>query len=243
MSVDIHALSGAYAVDAVDDIERMHFERHLADCSACRAEVDSLRATSIQLAEISVVAPPAALRDRVLADIATVRPLPPLVASVPERGRAARRRFPALVAAAVALIAIGGAGATAWHPWSESGPSQNLSAAQSVLSAPDAEAISQKLNNGATATVTRSAELNRAVISADGLEELPDDLVYELWFLDGDSNFISAGFLEDPSSPTVLQGKLEDATAAGITIEQAGGSSEPTLDDGHFVGTVDLEDA
>ena len=39
MSDDIHALSGAYAVDALDDVERARFERHLANCEACRAEV------------------------------------------------------------------------------------------------------------------------------------------------------------------------------------------------------------
>ena len=37
MTGDIHALSGAYAVDALDDIERAQFERHLAECPACRA--------------------------------------------------------------------------------------------------------------------------------------------------------------------------------------------------------------
>ena len=36
---DIHALCGAYAVDAVDDLERAAFDRHLADCEACAAEV------------------------------------------------------------------------------------------------------------------------------------------------------------------------------------------------------------
>ena len=41
MSGDIHALSGAYAVDAVDDLERAMFERHLAQCGTCRAEVDT----------------------------------------------------------------------------------------------------------------------------------------------------------------------------------------------------------
>ena len=30
---EIHALSGAYAVDALDDIERAQFERHLATCA------------------------------------------------------------------------------------------------------------------------------------------------------------------------------------------------------------------
>ncbi len=74
---DVHALSGAYAVDALDDIERAAFERHLAECADCRAEVASLRETAALLAETTAVEPPAALRDRVLADIATVRPLPP----------------------------------------------------------------------------------------------------------------------------------------------------------------------
>ena len=32
-SADIHALSGAYAVDAVDDLERARFERHLQELS------------------------------------------------------------------------------------------------------------------------------------------------------------------------------------------------------------------
>ena len=40
---DIHALSGAYAVDALDDIERARFEQHLAECADCRAEVAALR--------------------------------------------------------------------------------------------------------------------------------------------------------------------------------------------------------
>ncbi|MDN4160941.1 anti-sigma factor [Nocardioides abyssi] len=79
MSDDIHALSGAYAVDALDDIERAQFERHLAGCEICREEVDGLRETSALLAELTEVTPSAALRDRVLAEIATVRPLPPVV--------------------------------------------------------------------------------------------------------------------------------------------------------------------
>ncbi|MER7072956.1 anti-sigma factor [Terrabacter sp. NPDC000476] len=82
MSEDIHALSGAYAVDALDDVERARFERHLTGCSACRAEVESLVAAAVELSVLTEVAPPPSLRAKVLADIANVRPLPPL--SVPE---------------------------------------------------------------------------------------------------------------------------------------------------------------
>ncbi|HSU73631.1 MAG TPA: anti-sigma factor [Terrabacter sp.] len=78
MSDDIHALSGAYAVDALDDVERARFERHLAGCSACQAEVDGLAAAASELSVLTEVPPPPSLRARVLTDIATVRPLPPL---------------------------------------------------------------------------------------------------------------------------------------------------------------------
>ena len=51
---DIHALSGAYAVDALDDDERAQFEAHLAGCPSCRSEVDSLREAAALLAETTV---------------------------------------------------------------------------------------------------------------------------------------------------------------------------------------------
>ena len=76
---DIHALVGAYAVDALDDVERAAFERHLAECAACRAEVDGLREAAAMIGGAAAAQPPAGLRERVLADIATVRPLPPPV--------------------------------------------------------------------------------------------------------------------------------------------------------------------
>ena len=62
MSVDIHALSGAYAVDAVDEFERAQFERHLAGCADCRAEVDSLREAASLLGETSARPAPGARR-------------------------------------------------------------------------------------------------------------------------------------------------------------------------------------
>ena len=71
---DIHALVGAYAVDALDDLERVAFERHLAGCDECQDEVTSLREAAGLLAETTTAQPPAALRDRVLADITKAPP-------------------------------------------------------------------------------------------------------------------------------------------------------------------------
>ncbi len=129
---DIHALSGAYAIDALDDIERAQFERHLAECAECRAEVESLREAGGLLAEAVATAPPPSLRDKVLADIATVRPLPP----VTEPATRQRRRFrpAALVAAAAAVIALG-VGAAVVQPWDDGSSQTQLSAVDQVLQA------------------------------------------------------------------------------------------------------------
>lgn len=227
MSSDIHALSGAYAVDALDDIERAQFERHLAACDACRAEVESLREASAMLAETAAAGPPAALRDRVLAGIETVRPLPPVVTPVvavaPERRR---RRFPALVAAAavVTLIGVGGA---VWQPWSDE-TSQAPSATERVLQAPDAEVLTQELDNGAVVTLTRSVELNQAVLTTEDMPAPDSGTVYEVW-LQHDDVMVPAGLMDEPGSATVLlKGDPATANGAGITVEPEGGSEEPT---------------
>jgi len=74
---DIHALSGAYAVDALDDDERTQFEQHLEVCPECRAEVQSFTETAALVAETEAETPPPGLRDSVLSGIASIRPLPP----------------------------------------------------------------------------------------------------------------------------------------------------------------------
>jgi anti-sigma-K factor RskA len=228
MSSDIHALSGAYAVDALDDIERVQFERHLAECETCRAEVRSLREATAMLAEAVQQEPPAGLRERVLAGIETVRPLPP-VPAVTQRAEEPRhrRRFPALVAAAAVAAVLGLGGVVAWQPWADDTSQGDLSAADRVLRAPDAESWEQRMDDGATVTLTRSQKLNQAVVTAEGMPELSDEQVYELW-LQHDGVMVPAGLMEGESGTLVLEGDPSTAQAAGITIEPAGGSEEPS---------------
>ncbi len=230
MSVDIHSLSGPYAVDALDDIERARFERHLADCAACHAEVDSLREAAALLPATSELAPPPHLRDAILAGITAVRPIPPVVVAVSERSRSTRRRFPALVAAAAALIAIGGAGATVWHPWSDDSQVQpDLSATERVIQAPDAERVLHQFDGGGTATVVRSKSLNQAVIVTDDMASAPVGHTYELWLQD-DGVMIPAGQIAGGSNTVLLDGDAASAEGVGITVELAGVEpSEPTL--------------
>ena len=56
MSPDLHHLSGAYAVDALDEHERTSFETHLAVCPDCRAEVAELTAAAHSLTALGEAA-------------------------------------------------------------------------------------------------------------------------------------------------------------------------------------------
>ncbi|MBO0842203.1 MAG: zf-HC2 domain-containing protein, partial [Nocardioides sp.] len=67
MSPDVHALVGAYLLDALDDDERTDFEAHLAQCESCADEVGSLRAATAALADPLRSEPAPELRERVLA--------------------------------------------------------------------------------------------------------------------------------------------------------------------------------
>ena len=219
MNVDIHALSGAYAVDAVDEFERAQFERHISDCPSCRAEVDSLRLAASLLGEVSARPAPEALRAAILTSVRTVRPLPPALVSTTERLSTHRRRsIPALVAASVALIALGGAGATVWHPWDPDNTTQAPSASQRIEDAPDTQVFQDPVETGGTVTVSRSKSLNLATVAADGLDPLPAGQTYQLWLIH-DRRFVPAGSMSADASAVLLEGDARTATRFGITIE------------------------
>ncbi len=223
---EIHALSGAYAVDALDDIERAQFERHLAECADCRAEVESLRSTAALLAETTTTAPPESLRERVLADITTVRPLPPSV----ETQATPRRRFRlAPLAAAAALIAAVGTGVIVTQPWADDASQTQLSAVDRVLQAEDAERYTQSID-GSQATLVRSPSLNKAVLVTKDMAPPPEGKVYELWLDHEGVGMVPAGLMAQGGEQQILlEGDPATALGAGITIEPDGGSEEPTL--------------
>ena len=85
MSAETHSLLGAYVLDAVDDLERAAFERHLRECGDCRAEVGELHEASARLADGAWSAPPPSLRSTVLAAIRTTRQHTPEVPPRPAR--------------------------------------------------------------------------------------------------------------------------------------------------------------
>jgi anti-sigma-K factor RskA len=226
---DIHALSGAYAVDALDDAERAEFERHLAECPTCRSEVDSLREAAALLAETTATEPSRELRDRILIDIDTVRPLPPEVPqpsqNVTELAPRRRRRLTGLLAAAAAVIAVG-AGGVVWQQVDES-PSR----IDQVIEASDAQEFKQTLPGGGTATVVRSEKENGAVLITHDMPAAPSDHEYALW-LQHDEAMVPAGIMPSGADNEVLlEGDAATADGAGITVEVAGENPAEPSDD------------
>ena len=237
---DIHALSGAYAVDALDDVERAGFERHLTDCAACRAEVASLREAAAALADDIAIAPPPELRAAVLDGITRVRPLPPDVtgrhaASEPVP-HPRRRWLPALVAAAV--LALVGLGAAVWQPWQDDAPGSQLTATQRVLADADAQRVSHDLPGGARATIVRSTKEHRAVIVTEDMPAPPDGKVYQLWLQTPEEDMVSAGLMPAEGDTALLEGDADEALAVGLSVEPAGGSPQPT----EVVALIDLRE-
>jgi anti-sigma-K factor RskA len=233
----VHLLSGAYAVGALDDLERARFEAHLETCADCRAEVAGLLEATALLAETSATPPPAHVREAVLAGIATVRPLPPVVPTETTRatasGASPRRwttRFhPGMLAAAAAVIAAIGIGVVVAEPWDDEGTSQNLTAADRVLEAPDAQTVATKVGD-ATATVVVSRSQGKAVLLTEDMPAAPDGKVYELWLQTPEDDMVPAGLMPPGANQTVLlEGDASDAVGVGITIEPEGGSKEPSL--------------
>lgn len=234
-----HALSGAYAVDALDDVERARFEAHLRTCPDCQIEVDTFQETAAALA-VEPIEPPARLRAEVLAGIESIRPLPPLIepdrapaaeqAERPERP--ARRPWltstgPLLVAAALVLVAL--VTTVALQPWASD--DEDLSATEQVLEADDRQDFEQEFPDGSSATVAVSRSEGRAVIITDDMALAPEGKVYELWLQDPAGAMVPAGLMPDDEDATVLlDGDASEATAVGITIEPDGGSDEPGPD-------------
>jgi hypothetical protein len=228
---DLHTLTGAYVLDAVDDPAEQHrFARHLRRCQACTAEVRSLREVATSLALAAAADPPPAMRERVMAAVGRTRQQAP---EVDQRARTWRPRMaPVLaLAAAVAIVVACVLGIRL------ASTQRQLSAAQAqaraisgVLSAPDARILSGRTTTGGVATVVVSAARRDLAVTMAGLRALPDGQVYQLWLI-GPPHTRSAGLL-----PVAVAGRVGPVLATGLisgdklgmTIEPAGGTSQPT---------------
>ena len=115
------------------------------------------------------------------------------------------------------------------QPWADDSSQTQLSAVDQVLRADDAERYTQAID-GSEATMVRSPSLNKAVLVTKNMAPPPEGKVYELWLDHEDVGMVPAGLMTQGGEQMILlEGDPATATGAGITVEPAGGSEEPTL--------------
>ncbi len=232
---DVHALTGAYAVNAIDDeFEREKFERHMRRCQQCAGEVRGLTETAAKLAFGASRPPPAGMRDSVLSAISLTRQLPPVVEhSKPRAQHWWTGRFPMLSyslamatvgVAIVLLISLIGAR----HQLDQARATNAALAA--VLSAPDSHAVTEATSPGGRVTLVYSLREHAMIVTTHGLPAPPPGKVYQLWFI-GLHATRSAGLLPGSQAGRagpVLSSGLTRGDKIGMTIEPAGGTRLPT---------------
>jgi hypothetical protein len=231
---DLHTLTGAYALDAVDGAERDRFEHHLRRCRPCGNEVRGLAETATTLAMAVAMPPPAGLKQRVMNAVGVTRQVPPAVDRRRLR-RAARssswvpRLATAVAAVSLAVAVTFGILQISTQHQLDSARAQNQAIA-AVIAAPDARIVTQATAAGGTGSVVVSRAEAKIVFTSAGLPALPATEVYELWLI-GPPRIRPAGLLPAPSAgktAPVLASGLAAGDKVGLTVEPAGGTSMPT---------------
>jgi len=228
--IEIHTLSGAYALDALTEIERAGFARHIAECEACAIEVAEFQETAARLSAAAHEAPPPRLREAVLAEVSrtrqvtvgrTERAAPPEVARW-------RRRTAAAVAAG--LIALAGMG-TVWVVQERRVGAAEQQAANlaAVMAAGDAQLRTVAVPGGGTLTVAVSKRLNDGFAVMSGLPTPPPGKVYQLWLIRGNEPTSAGVMAAGQTSGRAELSHVDNADSLGVTVEPVGGSVRPSM--------------
>lgn len=231
---DSHGESiGAYLLDALPELERQAFERHVMGCGACRDELERLRpAVDALPRSVTPLDAPPTLRRSLMAEVGRDA----AAAGRGERGPAglmarARARFTPAVRRARPAIAWTSAafllfvGVVAGY-----GATQLLDGDEDLKYA--AAVDDRRLVEGSGTLLVPGGE-DRAVLSVHGVPPLPSRKaaeIYQLWLVRGNelipSSLLSVG-RDGSGSATVPEG-IADADAVWVTREQVGGARAPT---------------
>jgi len=249
--------AASYALDALDAEEKSAFEAHLSGCTACQEDVRSFRAVTGLLATgVPPVTPPAQLKQRILAEVAKVRPLETARREAPvARARRAAWLAPALAASlvfaisALVLYAIErGRGADLQQQLAaarDSAAMLDMRVAQldSMVGARDS--LLSALLSEDVRTVTLAAQgrppsarlyWNRqrgvVVVAAFDLPPAASGRTYQLWGIATGQQPVSLGTFNTDADGRVAVALAVDPTlqfqVSAVTEEPAGGSAQPT---------------
>ncbi len=255
---DFDALSGSYALNALDPAERAAFEQHMRESHQTRDEVTELGDTAVLLGlAIAPMTPPPALKASIMAKLGTTPQLPaergsadasptdpaqdapqnalPSVADATPAERKAHARWYAspmtvLAASAAAVALIVGGGVITNGIAANTYQQAQADQLAAINAADDSQRQVSAIDGGGTATLVWSNELGSSALIVDNLQPLPSDRSYQLWYIDSAGARPAGVFPTTDGGSTwrVLDGVMAAGDAVGLTIEPAGGSEIPT---------------
>ena len=214
----------AYALGCLDEAEARQVREHLAVCAECRAELASYEAVTDKLALAAPeVAPPARLRQRLMAHIQPAR-RPAAAASWWESlSRLFRRSAPAWALASLVLVV---ALVTSNVLWLQAGRGRPAGEMRTLTLRSTAAAP------GATGMLVMSPNGEYGTLVVDGLPTLELTQQYQLWLVhEGErvsGGVFSVGGHGYGALVVYAPAPLSLYDSFDITIEPAGGSPEPT---------------
>ena len=219
-----HEMAAPYVLDALDDLDRTRFERHLDTCAECRDDVNALREGLDQIAASDAVSPPPAVRPAVLGQIESIQQLEPETARDARSARTTTRVWmlvAALAALVVTIVAVLNA--------STNGLDDLLAESDTRVVAVTA---TEAYEGSAFADAVVSGDGETVYLRAENLEPVADGSVYAAWIIGVDGP-VPAGLFTpgaDGSVTLSLEGSAGPGVVLGVTIEPDGGSPLPTGD-------------
>lgn len=235
---EMHTLTGAYAVDALSEVERAQFQRHLAECASCAQEVLELQMTATRLGAALAEDPPPELKRRVLAEAMATRQQPPKTRFGAGERVKDRRRAPRWAIAAVAAAVVGLAGTAVFGGIAYDNHAQLTAAREraaqyaeryapvaDVLSAADLRTGHAETSAGGGGTVMMSRAKDRLVFMAAQLPANEPGRVYQAWLMFPGAAPKPAGLISGGQDGALLVADgLGGAEKFALSVEQAGGS-------------------
>ena len=216
---DVKALIGAYVLGAVPPEEVPSIRAHILSCDECMAEADELSGAADSLAfSVEPLAPPPGFAQTVLERVAQERS----ETSTPSAARGRWRRLVAYTALAVFAVVMGAIALDARED-----ADANRKIATALLGS--SQGIELQGQAGVAAKVVTSE--TGAVFVATGLEDLPSDRTYQLWFMRNGAP-VSAGTFDVSEGVAVLRTSRSPQAfdGAAVTVEPSGGSPQPTTE-------------
>jgi anti-sigma factor RsiW len=221
---EIHDLTAAYALDALDEGDARAYEEHLRDCPRCRDELRELSEAASALAYATPAPSPSpALRERILDEVrrngSKVVPL------------RARRTFvaTAAVAAVAACLAIG-LGFWAFSLRDSLDEEREANQAQQtaieLISDPGSTRTPLSGGNG-TLVVGRDRS---GVLILSGVDAAPSDKDYEAWVADEAAPEPAGLFDAGSENIVLLERPVPQGATVMVTLEQEGGVPQPEGD-------------